>query len=207
MSRSLNSLAIALFLMSYGFAQQTSETRNSKENEGASIVYSQGGAFMVDGPRGWTIDRENGQQHGLCCVYYPKGSTWDDAETVMYPNIATKRPGQETLEKFMAADLKDFRDHNPEMKFENAEDVPLKNKRVAKVRLFYNVNQGSFEAVAYVDEEKIIALVVLSSKTKKGLNNSIPQLRSVLQSYSYMDVRFANGQQQEKKRDFELPKE
>jgi hypothetical protein len=74
------------------------------------------------------------------------------------------------------------------MKYEDAKDVPLQSKRVAKVRIFRGVNRGSSEAVAYVDEEKIIALVVMSSKTEKGLNDSMPVFRSAVQSYLYMNV-------------------
>lgn len=171
------------------------------------MVYSQGGGFMIGSPKGWTVDHKTGQQHGVCCVYYPEDSTWDNAETVMYPNIAKKGPGQRTLKEFMAADLADFRDHNPEMTYETVEDIHLRNNRIAKLRLFYNVNQGSSEAVAYIDEDKVIALFVVSSKSKKALNDSIPILRSVLQSYSYMDVRFANEGQEGKQRPFELPKD
>ena len=43
----------------------------------------------------------------------------------------------------------------------------------AKLRYFRGVNQGSSEAVAYIDEEEIIALVVLSSKTEKGLMDAL----------------------------------
>jgi len=143
---------------------------------------------MISAPGDWNIDREVGKRLGVCCVYYPKGTTWDTAETVMYPNLATKTR-QTTLKEFMEQDLRSFREHDPEMTYEDVEDVPLQGKRVAKVRLYHNVNRASSEGVAYVDEEKFIALVVVSSKTKKGLNDSIPLFRSVLRSYTYMDVR------------------
>jgi len=172
------------------FAQTKPPDHSSTDRQDlSSLVYSEGGAFFVDPPNGWVIDREVGKQLGGCCVFYPQGSTWDNAETVMYPNIATKRQGQQSLAEFMKSDLDEFRKHDPGMTWEDAEDVPLKNNRVAKVRLFYGVNRGSSEAVAYVDEEKVIALVVLSSKSRKGLNQSIPLLRSALQTYTYMDVQ------------------
>jgi hypothetical protein len=98
----------------------------------------------------------------------------------MYPSIATKHPGQQTLKEFLESDLAEFRKHDPEMSYEDAEDAPLKLKRTAKIRLFYNVNRGSSEAVAYIDEEKIIALIVVSSKTKKDLQEAMPLLRSAL---------------------------
>jgi hypothetical protein len=158
-------------------------------------MYRDGAGFYIDVPKGWVVDQEVGKRHGTCCVYYPKGTTWNSAETVMYPNIATKGPGQRTLDEFMESDLKSFRTHDPEMKYEDAEDVHLQGKRVAKVRIFRGVNRGSSEAVAYVDEEKTIALFVMNSKTEKGLNESMPLFRTAVQSYLHMDVRVDKGVQ------------
>lgn len=187
-------------------SQQNLRKEGTAKNSGAAIVYAEGGAFMVDAPKGWITDRKTGQQHGICCVWYPEGSTWDDAESVMYPNIVTKGPGQKTLNEFMESDLDDFREHNPELDYEIGEDIPLKDNRLAKLRLFYNVNNGSSEAVAYIDEEKIIAFIVLSSKTKKGLNDSIPLLRTALQSYSFMHMRIVDANQGQKADSPKLPK-
>ena len=184
---------VALSLASIASSQQAPPKQNAAEGGGAAIVYADGGAFMIGAPKGWITDHEAGQRHGVCCFWYPEGSTWNDAETVMYANIATKGPGQKTLNEFMESDLADFREHNPELTYEVGEDIPLKNNRIAKLRLFYNVNQGSSEAVAYIDEEKIIAFVVMSSKTVKGLNESLPLLRTALQSYAFMDVQFGKG--------------
>lgn len=63
-------------------------------------------------------------------------------------------------------------------------DIPFKD-RTAKVRYFHGVNEGSSEAVAYIDEEKMVALVVLSSKTEKGLTEALPLLLGVLETYVY----------------------
>lgn len=175
-------------------AQQNSGKQLKQSNSGPGvIVYSEGGAFMIQGPKSWIADSETGQRLGICCVFYPKGSTWDDAETVIYPNIATKADGQKTLKEFMENDLSDFRQNNPSMKYEDGPDISLKNNRVAKVRFFYGVNKGSSEAIAYIDEEKVIALVVVSSRTQTALNGAMPLLREMLQTYSHMDVRFASG--------------
>jgi hypothetical protein len=157
------------------------------------IVYAEGGAFSIEGPKSWIADRDTGKRMGICCVFYPEGSNFDDAETVIYPNIATKGPGQANLKEFMESDLTEFRDHNSGMTYEDAADVSLKNKRVAKLRYFHGVNKGSSEAIAYIDEDKIIAVIVISSKTQKGLDGAMPLFRSMLQTYAYMDVKFAPG--------------
>jgi hypothetical protein len=170
-------------------------------------MYRDGAGFFIDVPKGWVVDQEVGKRHGTCCVYYPKGTTWESAETVMYPNIATKGPGQRTIDEFMESDLKSFRTHDPEMKYEDAKDIPLQNNRVAKVRVFHDVNRGSSEAVAYVDEEKIIAIFVMSSKTEKELNDSMPLFRSAVQSYTCMNVRTSEDTREGKGKPVKLPKD
>ena len=163
-------------------SQQTTAKQGSGSKNHIVILQSKGGSFVIEGPKNWIADRKVGRRLGVCCVYYPKGS-WDTAETIMYPNIVTKGPGRTTLQELMDSDLATFRKENPGMTYVDG-DIPFKD-RTAKVRYFHGVNQGSSEAVAYIDEEKIVALVVLSSKTEKGLTEALPLLLGVLETYTY----------------------
>jgi len=163
-------------------SQQTKPKQGTRGKSHTVVLESEGGSFAIDGPKDWIADRKVGRRLGVCCVYYPKGS-WDTAETIMYPNIVTKRPGQTTLQEVMDSDLASFRKDNPGMSYVDG-DIPF-NGRTAKLRYFHGVNQGSSEAVAYIDEEKIVALVVLSSKSEKGLTEALPLLLGVLETYIY----------------------
>ena len=161
-------------------SQQTKPKHWTSGKNHTVILQSEGGSFAIEGPKDWIADRKVGRRLGVCCVYYPKGS-WDTAETIMYPNIVTKGPGQTTLQELMDSDLARFRKDNPGMSYVDG-DIPF-NDQTAKLRYFHGVNQGSSEAVAYIDEEKIIALVVLSSKSEKGLIEALPLLQGVLETY------------------------
>lgn len=143
---------------------------------------------MIEAPQGWIMDRGAGKQVGLCCVLYPKGSSWDGAESIMYPNISDKRPGQASVQQLMEFDASQFRTTNPLMRVSEADDVPAGRNGKAKVRYFLGVNKGAYEAVAYVDEPKVIAVLVLSSKTRKAFDESLPLFREFVKSYVYMDV-------------------
>jgi hypothetical protein len=198
---------VALCLGAVAISQQAAPKQNPTTGSGTAIVYAEGEAFSLEALKGWITDRETGQKNGVCCVWYPEGSTWDDAETVIYPNIISKRLGQKTLNQFMESDLAGFREHDPELAYEVRDDIPLKENRIAKLRLYYNVNHGSAEAVAYIDEDKIIALVVMSSKTKKSLNESIPLLRSLLQSYTFVNLHIVKDGEQKSGDSVKFPKE
>jgi hypothetical protein len=175
-------IMVAAALTLPAVSQQTKAKPATSGKNRTAILESEGGSFAIDGPKGWIADRKVGHRLGVCCVYYAKGS-WDTAETVLYPNIVTKGPGQTTLQELMASDLAKFRKDNPGMSYVDG-DMPFEG-RTAKVRYFHGVNQGSSEAVAYIDEDKIVALVVLSSKSEKGLVDALPVLLRVLETYNY----------------------
>jgi len=178
-------LALVMVAASLTLPAVSQQTKPKQATSGKShtvILQSEGGSFAVDGPKDWIADRKVGRRLGVCCVYYPKGS-WDRTETIMYPNIVTKGPGRATLQELMDSDLATFRKDNPGMTYVDG-DIPFKD-RTAKVRYFHGVNEGSSEAVAYIDEEKMVALVVLSSKTEKGLTEALPLLLGVLETYVY----------------------
>lgn len=182
-----------VLLLTLAKAAQTDKDAHPQSSGPGVIVYAEGGAFMIEGPKGWIADHDTGQKLGICCVFYPEGSSFDGAETIIYPNIATKGPGQANLKEFMEYDLSEFKKNNPKMTYEDAHNLAMKNKRTAKVRYFHEVNKGSSEAIAYIDEDKIVALVVVSSRTQKELNDAMPLLRDMLETYAYMDVKFAPG--------------
>jgi hypothetical protein len=163
-------------------SQQPTPKQGKSTTNKVAVLQSEGGSFAIEGPKNWIADRKVGRRLGVCCVYYPKGS-WGTAETVMYPNIVTKGPGRTTLRELMDLDVANFRKDNPGMTYVDG-DMPF-HDRTAKVRYFHGVNHGSSEAVAYIDEERIIALVVLSSKTEKGLTEALPLLLGVLETYAY----------------------
>ena len=193
--KSLLWFSLLVVCLSPAFAQEINPNQkhgSTSQDDEATIIYSKAGAFLVEAPKGWIADTTTGKRLGLCCVYYPEGSTWDTAGTVMYPNIATKGPGQETLKEFMVHDLASFREHDPGLRYVDGKDIPLKHNRIAMLRYFFGVNKSSSEAVAYVDEEKMISVLVVSSKTENGLNKSIPLLRQMLGTYYFMYVKNGN---------------
>ena len=175
-------IVVAAALTLPAVSQQAKPKPQTNGQNRTVILESDGGSFAIEGPKGWIADRKVGHRLGVCCVYYEKGP-WDTAETIMYPNIVTKAPGRATLHELMDSDLAAFRKDNPGMTYVDG-DIPF-HGRTARVRYFHGVNQGSSEAVAYIDEEKIIALVVLSSKTENGLLKALPLLGEVLETYRY----------------------
>src|SRR5258708_3235707 len=71
------------------------------------IVHGPKAAFNISAPEGWVLDNESGKGQELPCVLYPKGSSWSDAKTVMYPKVAS--PQWEGVNAFVATAIKEMK--------------------------------------------------------------------------------------------------
>ena len=119
-------LVISLVVCSGVFAQQTYP---------GGIVYGPKAAFKIDAPPGWVLGNSAGVEQGLPCVLYPKGSTWADANAIMYAKIAGT--DYEDVGKFVAMAIK-------QMEASYRKNVPALNE-VLKSFAYMKVEGGSKE--------------------------------------------------------------
>jgi hypothetical protein len=61
----------------------------ARETFPAGVVFGPKAAFKIRAPKGWVVDNQAGASQGLPCVLYPEGSTWAEADAVMYAKIAS----------------------------------------------------------------------------------------------------------------------
>src|SRR5437764_11520847 len=79
---------------------------SGQENYRGGIVYGPKAAFNIAAPEGWVLDNQAGAEQGLPCVLYPKGSSWADAKTIMYAEIASTQ--FEDVNAFVAMAIKEM---------------------------------------------------------------------------------------------------
>src|SRR5215211_4524966 len=91
-------LALAMSPLSTFRGEQTSP---------AGIVHGPKTSFNVTAPEGWVLDTESGKGQGFSCVLYPKGSSWADAKTAIYANLAG--PQWEGVNAFVATAIKEMK--------------------------------------------------------------------------------------------------
>src|SRR6266545_6677911 len=77
-----------------------------EETTPGGIVRGPKAGFNISPPEGWVVDNEAGKEQAMPCVLYPKGSSWSDAKTVMYANMASTQ--YEDVDKFVAIAIKDM---------------------------------------------------------------------------------------------------
>src|SRR6266446_8460267 len=125
-------------------------------------VYGPKAGFNVSAPEGWVVDNEAGKEQGMACVLYPKGSSWMDAKTVMYANIAS--PKFEGVNAFVATAIK-------EMKAKHGTPKEKIASGKTKDGHDYFINEypatktySQWERVGYVQLPQGVAYIVLTSR-------------------------------------------
>lgn len=158
----------------------------AQELEGGGIVYSSEIGAMVSAPKGWIFDSKSGSAQGLLAVMYPSGSTWANANEMMYVNIVESR--DDTLDLFIAGDIEHFKETSPGITVEKAAPISMLDGAVAEVRLFSGDKWGNLECIAYASKGKSVVIYVLSSRSKEGMMKYLDAFRSLVPQSNLMNV-------------------
>src|SRR5436309_10287004 len=160
----------------------------------AGVVHGPKAGFKISAPEGWVVDNEAGVNQGLPCVLYPKSSSWRDAKTVMYANIA--RPKFEGVNAFVATAIK-------EMKAKHGTPKEKIASGKTKDGHDYFVNEypatktySQWERAGYVQLPQGVAYIVLSSRDQASYRKDSGALEKVLKTLVYLEPKSetASGQ-------------
>ncbi|HEY3103540.1 MAG TPA: hypothetical protein VGJ69_08105 [Pyrinomonadaceae bacterium] len=166
-------------------AQQTTGAR--KESGDGCLMYGTDHLFAIKAPSGWTVDTVTGQKLGLHAVMYPNGSSWRDATATMYTNFVHKDTSAPTIEKVIASDLDGYKRESPNVIIEDAEKLPIaEGKEQVIVKRFHGDRGGNFDAVAYIDESKVVILIVLTARSEKDFQATWPLFKDMIHTYRFV---------------------
>jgi hypothetical protein len=152
------------------------------------IVHGPKGAFNISAPKGWKLDPTAGADQGLPCVLYPEGSTWENADPLMYAKIASTK--YEDYEAFVKDALDDMKKERP----------GFESKRIASGKTAggqsYFINEypptksyKRLERVAYVQLPKAVAYIVFSADEKSAYEKQKGALEETVKSLRSMNVK------------------
>jgi hypothetical protein len=150
------------------------------------IVYGPKAAFNIKAPPEWVLDNRAGAEQGLPCVLYPKGSTWSDANTIMYAKIAGT--DYEDVGKFVAMAIKEMEKVHgqPKEKVDSGKTGDGHPYFINEYPATKSYSQ--WERVAYIQLPKAVAYIVFSARDEAGYRKNFPALNEVLKSFAYMKV-------------------
>lgn len=156
------------------------------------VVYGPGHAFSLDAPAQWVLDNQSGVDQGLQAVFYPTGKSWTNSPAVMYANVYLKKDQKDENAATVAArDIADFSKHSRTFKVLDADPLPVGDladdkPRTALVKYFSGDNFGNFEAVAYINESKVVVMLVLSARKEEEFKKSLPIFAELVRSYHFL---------------------
>ena len=159
---------------------------------GTGIVYGTDHAFSITAPEGWVLDNSAGKGSGLQAVFYRVGDSWADGIAVMYVNTSARDPEvHDTLEGLIAYDVGRFQQTSPNLSVEELAAVELDGGKEAVARKFSGDQHGNIEAVAYVEEETVFVMIILTSRDEQEFEEAYPSFRALVSSYKFItsDVR------------------
>lgn len=161
-------------------------TRLGPQEPEAGIVYYDKTSFSLIAPKDWVLDSATAQSLSLPVVLYPKNSTWAKAETAMYANVADKSKVQKDLAAVVKFDVARGKLHGSTPVPEKA--METKDNRQAVIYRFdkATMNHKGAERVAYIDLPNSVAMLVMTSKSKRGLESSKPAFDSLVRSFFYL---------------------
>jgi hypothetical protein len=187
-TRALLLLAVAL----QAGAQQAPPSSNTagggKAPEGnCGILYGKDHALTFCAPDGWVLDNGIMNDQGIYAVFYPSGSNFQKAKdtgTFMYFNVVGKAPDV-TVAKLMAGDTEQVQHDAPTAVVVESDPIRIGDVSVPVLR-FAPGAFDRFEAVAYIGEEKVLVMAVISSKNEAIFKKDYPAFVLLTQSYKWL---------------------
>lgn len=206
MPRTISLIALLLLAFAPVVAQKTATPPQKPEakkeapttqvqmgpNGQTGVVYGPGHAFSLDAPAQWVLDNQSGVDQGLQAVFYPVGKSWTNSPSVMYANVYLKKDQKDENAATVAAkDIADFRKHSRTFKVLDADPLPVGDlagdkPRTALVKYFSGDDFGNFEAVAYINESKVVVMLVLSARKEEEFKKALPVFAELVRSYHFL---------------------
>lgn len=134
--------------------------------------------------RGWHQDREQSYEFSAN-VLVPNGSTFSDAETVMYAEALYKPriPETKTVEALIAGDEKRLLNDKPGIKVAESRGMVTGDGKLLRSVTFSPRQQGDWEQVSYGEEGDFYLIFTVSSRTKAAYQRAASTYVDLIKSY------------------------
>lgn len=133
---------------------------------------------------GWHQDLEASRQQAMN-AWAPDGSTFENAETVMYA-VALYKPnlvGIASLDALIADDKQKFLEHSAAANISKVDVIVTGDGQELKSSTFFPQSDGNWEQVSYGEEGDYYLIFTISSRTKSGYEKALQAYRAMLHAY------------------------
>lgn len=155
----------------------------------AALVFGNHHALTLRAPDAWVLDTRSGRTQGLQAVFYPQGERWANSPAVMYCQVVGREGDIKGVGDMIEYDQARFRNSSPTAVVLEGTAIPVtagKNTRNIPTRQFTGGAKGTLEQVAYIEEGKVIVMIVLSCRNPESFEKSMPAFRQLVTSYTFL---------------------
>jgi tetratricopeptide (TPR) repeat protein len=166
----------------------------AEETFPSGIVHGPKAGFNISPPEGWVLDTESGKGQDMPCVLYPKDSSWADAKTAMYANIAgSEWEGVNAFVEWAIEGMK-AKHGTPKQKIASGKTKDGHDYFINEYPATKTYSQ--WVRVGYVQLPQGVAFIVFTSRDKASYQKESGALEKVLKSLVYVEPKseVANGQ-------------
>lgn len=151
------------------------------------FLYGQNHLYALQAPPGWELDNQVGRSRGIQAMFYKKGEGIAPQYSYMYTNVSQIGKEVRTVEDLVKITEREFHQQNAELN-RNLKVSHLKDETInGKLFKIYKWQYGNRqEAVAYVKEEYVIVMMILTAPTKASYTASYQNFKELLKSYRFM---------------------
>jgi len=161
----------------------------------AGTVSGPKAGFNITPPEGWVVDNEAGKAQDMACVLYPQGSSWSDAKTVMYANLAG--PEWEGVDAFVTMAIEEMKAKRgiPKQKIASGKTKDGHDYFINEYPATKTYSQ--WERVGYIQLPQGVAFIVFTSRDQASLQKDAGVLEKVLKTLVYVEPKseVASGQE------------
>lgn len=179
-------LALSIPVSAQEGQANTGGAKNTKDAN-CGLLYGKNHSLTFCAPQGWVLDNGIMNDQGIYAVFYPEGSDFPTAKETgafMYINVVP-RDADSPVEKMMADDVNESKQSAPQSVVKQGEAIKIEDRSIPVLR-FAPGAYDRYEAVAYVGEEKVLVMFVLSSKSEKVFAIDYPYFVQLVQSYKFL---------------------
>lgn len=137
-------------------------------------------------PEGWDFSFEQANEFNVRLVFFPVGGNIHLSESIIYVNEV-----RGSIDNVMNRVLEDAKAHNPLLRIESIEAIPLTEIRdaSASVRILAGANdpRQAKEALVFIDHGMMVVIVVLTTKNSAHWQEDYRALETVVAGHQYFD--------------------
>ncbi len=157
----------------------------------SGLVYGDGYSFWIDAPKGWVLDPKTAKEYGLNVVLFQAGFSFRNAPAVMY---TSKLKRNEKVADAMNHEANTYREKYKGIQISRRPSIKTKDNKIALVQYYKGDKKDQTdEAVAFIQENGFIILLVLSARSDSAFDEAYPAYQDFVKSYAFANIKVIDG--------------